>query len=263
MADTKITDLTAASSADNSSLIEIVISGVSYKISKENFYKGIVNLITQTSDTDTILDIKNFSRQGLGGEPTAVIVHHYTDGHLMQLDNVGTGDILRLVNAQNATHRSDEASDYVGTGNFLKLITTPVGVGSSQETLMYIDENGQYQYPRSSDYFSVTLNKTPDSNYAFQLLCNNDQVFLFNLDNRFKMLQENATYNGFVSDRGFRFYVSDSTVAVTMTTTLIDNKLQTRLSTCPTYADDSAAGTGGLSAGDIYKTSTGELRIKL
>ena len=32
---------------------------------------------------------------------------------------------------------------------------------------------------------------------------------------------------------------------------------------CPTYADDAAAGTGGLVAGDIYKTSTGELRIKL
>jgi len=34
-------------------------------------------------------------------------------------------------------------------------------------------------------------------------------------------------------------------------------------SSCPTYADDAAAGTGGLVAGDIYKTSTGELRIKL
>jgi len=31
----------------------------------------------------------------------------------------------------------------------------------------------------------------------------------------------------------------------------------------PTYADDAAAGTGGLVAGDVYKTSTGELRIKL
>jgi hypothetical protein len=31
----------------------------------------------------------------------------------------------------------------------------------------------------------------------------------------------------------------------------------------PTYADDSAAGTGGLVAGDVYQTSTGELRIKL
>jgi hypothetical protein len=33
--------------------------------------------------------------------------------------------------------------------------------------------------------------------------------------------------------------------------------------TVPTYADDAAAGTGGLVAGDIYKTATGELRIKL
>lgn len=31
----------------------------------------------------------------------------------------------------------------------------------------------------------------------------------------------------------------------------------------PTYADDSAAGTGGLVTGDVYQTSTGELRIKL
>ena len=30
-----------------------------------------------------------------------------------------------------------------------------------------------------------------------------------------------------------------------------------------TYADDTAAGAGGLVAGDVYKTSTGELRIKL
>ena len=30
-----------------------------------------------------------------------------------------------------------------------------------------------------------------------------------------------------------------------------------------TYADDTAAGVGGLSAGDVYKTATGELRIKL
>jgi len=31
----------------------------------------------------------------------------------------------------------------------------------------------------------------------------------------------------------------------------------------PTYADDSAAGSGGLTAGDVYKTSGGDLKIKL
>ena len=30
-----------------------------------------------------------------------------------------------------------------------------------------------------------------------------------------------------------------------------------------TYADDTAAGVGGLGSGDVYKTATGELRIKL
>lgn len=31
----------------------------------------------------------------------------------------------------------------------------------------------------------------------------------------------------------------------------------------PTYADEAAATTGGLSTGDLYKTATGEIRIKL
>ncbi len=35
------------------------------------------------------------------------------------------------------------------------------------------------------------------------------------------------------------------------------------IGTVPTYSDDTAAGVGGLVAGDIYKTATGELRIKL
>ena len=30
----------------------------------------------------------------------------------------------------------------------------------------------------------------------------------------------------------------------------------------PVYADDTAAGVGGLVLGDVYKTVTGELRIK-
>jgi len=34
------------------------------------------------------------------------------------------------------------------------------------------------------------------------------------------------------------------------------------LSGIPTYADDAAAGAGGLTAGQVYQTATGELRIK-
>ena len=31
----------------------------------------------------------------------------------------------------------------------------------------------------------------------------------------------------------------------------------------PTYADDTAAGTGGLTEGQLYKTATGQLMVKL
>jgi len=34
------------------------------------------------------------------------------------------------------------------------------------------------------------------------------------------------------------------------------------LSGIPTYADDAAAGTGGMTSGQVYQTATGELRIK-
>ena len=36
-----------------------------------------------------------------------------------------------------------------------------------------------------------------------------------------------------------------------------------KLGGVPTYADDTAAGNGGLSAGHLYKTSGGDLKIKL
>ena len=36
-----------------------------------------------------------------------------------------------------------------------------------------------------------------------------------------------------------------------------------KLNTLPTYADDASAGSGGLTAGQLYKTATGELRVKL
>lgn len=39
--------------------------------------------------------------------------------------------------------------------------------------------------------------------------------------------------------------------------------LKLKVTSLSTYADDTAAGTGGLVSGDVYKTTTGELRIKL
>lgn len=300
----------------------------------EHIFKDYVHAINEVSNTSTIFDFANFAQQGLGSEPTGFIFHHYTDGHQIQVDNVGTGDILRLVNAQNSTRRSDEASDYVGTGDFLKLITTPSGVASSQEVLMFIDKDGYYQYPRATDFYRIVLNKADDANYAFQFLLNNDNTNLVNFDQKFKIQTESATNNTFISDRGMRFYVDSSVSVITLSALKIDtskpvyfgngesrvlsgtslsirdgavlkigdgndwqmnhdgtdnnidlyngdlvirqnttekirferatgkiNAIDCNFSGLPTYADEAAA--AALTTGDMYKTVTGELRIKL
>jgi len=54
--------------------------------------------------------------------------------------------------------------------------------------------------------------------------------------------------------------VVTSPTNITLTPT--DNLVLT-LAAIPTYADDAAAGAGGLTAGMVYKQATGELMIKL
>lgn len=298
--------------------------------------KGNISISNGTNadatPTTVAMQFYNFAQQGLGSEPIGFVAHHYTDGNLMQLDNVGTGDILRLVNAQNATNRPDEASDYIGTGDFLKLITTIAGTGS-QQTIMFIDENGYYNYPRTSDFYRITLNKTDSSDYAFQFMLSTDNIRIVNFDNKFLVQNENVDFNAFVSDRGYKFYTHNSINALALRDVRIDanlpvyfwdsgdnivygkfrfqdnailkigtgNDLQIahngtdtnfdlyngdivirnntteqirferttgkinakdcNFSGLPTYADDTAAAS--LTAGDLYKTATGELRIKL
>ena len=56
---------------------------------------------------------------------------------------------------------------------------------------------------------------------------------------------------------------SDSGIPSRRMTIKDDGIINLAAASCPTYADDTAAGSGGLVTGDIYKTSTGELRIKL
>lgn len=44
---------------------------------------------------------------------------------------------------------------------------------------------------------------------------------------------------------------------------VVGNGRSVKITSLPTYADDTAAGTAGLVTNQVYKTSTGELRIKL
>jgi len=75
------------------------------------------------------------------------------------------------------------------------------------------------------------------------------------------------TIQGTVGD--FRIRTSSNVFPFTVKDNAINNAFTIKANgvlntvTIPTYADDTAAGVGGLVAGDIYKTGTGELRIKL
>ena len=57
--------------------------------------------------------------------------------------------------------------------------------------------------------------------------------------------------------------IPDLNNSSSQTGTIDDRYLLLNSGNIPTYADDTAAGTGGLASGSIYKTSGGDLKVKL
>lgn len=97
-------------------------------------------------------DFANFAKQGqetgLASTPIGGIIHHYTDGKVIQIDNVGENNvILTMVNANNPTRRPDKDPTFFGKGYFLQLFTNnqnkrdDVNTGGIYDHLT-IDEKG-------------------------------------------------------------------------------------------------------------------------
>lgn len=92
---------------------------------------GLLRKINGTLSTNGVVDIANFAGQGLSSNiPIGWVFHHYTDGKLLQIDNVGSGPALTLKNARNPTRRADKPSNYVGDGNYLEILRDD-GTGTS------------------------------------------------------------------------------------------------------------------------------------
>ena len=75
-----------------------------------------------------------------------------------------------------------------------------------------------------------------------------------------------TTRNGFTVKRGTAAdtdNIYEGLNGAGTTTFSVDGNGLLLIAGTPTYADDAAAGVGGLTAGYVYKTTTGELRIKL
>lgn len=91
-------------------------------------------------------DFANFAQQGketgIASTPIGGVIHHYTDGKVLQIDNVGEGNVIvTMVNANNPTRRPDKASTFFGTGYFLQLMTNNQNTGQVYSHFV-IDQNG-------------------------------------------------------------------------------------------------------------------------
>lgn len=100
-----------------SEIIEDLQNNINNKINKNRVYA-----INDKYSEYGIVDVANFSRQGEGNEPIGFVLHHYTDGNCVQIDNVGRGNfIVTLKNAYNPKRRSDKDDKFFGYGDYLSL----------------------------------------------------------------------------------------------------------------------------------------------
>ena len=127
-----------------------------------------IDISNDVTDTQGNLNIANFAGQADGVyAPIGQIIHHYTDGTNVQIDNVGRGDILVLKNANNPHRRTDKPSDYVGEGNFLNCIEHKDN-GLSKRVFQ-VDNKGNMYWFDSDDTINMGTNKPEDGKYCFAI----------------------------------------------------------------------------------------------
>lgn len=111
---------------------------------KKNLTDKHLNMINDKLDTVGTTNIANFAGQKLGAyAPIGQIFHHYTDGILAQLDNVGENNsILVLKNANNPSRRPDKDPTFIGNGHFIDCIQhNPDGSSSIRKFRINYDGN--------------------------------------------------------------------------------------------------------------------------
>lgn len=135
--------------------------------------KSYVFGINTKDDTKGILDVANFAMQGQTNAPIGFVWHHYTDGGVAQIDNVGeNNEILVLKNARNITRRPDKANDFVGNGKFLVLKKHDMTLGN-QISLFAIDKNCNLNWYEFTPTALLKHTKADDGTSAFDIQCQN------------------------------------------------------------------------------------------
>lgn len=133
-----------------------------------------------------ILNLANFAMQGSPTAPIGFIMHHYTDGNVLQIDNVGQWNtILTLKNANNPIRRPDKPPLFCGSGVFVRFKDTFASMGSVIERDIFgVLEKGEimnYSFP------TIFQNNSEDlGEYLYQFTSEKIHRNLWQLKNKDK-----------------------------------------------------------------------------
>jgi hypothetical protein len=178
-----------------------------------------------------------------------------------------TGNLLDLqVNGSSYFRVNNTGFISVSRGTFPSTLT------HNSNTLLLSGAGNRFESNSVSTSFLAILGSSGNINLGKNVIIQSETGYIFSQRNGVNP-QTFCVYNTYTDDsnyeRGFLKWNSgvfeigtegagtgsEQPVRITAATLNIPN--------LPTHSDDGAAGTGGLVAGDVYKTSTGELRIKL
>lgn len=145
---------------------------------------GRFKYINGTASTTGVFDVANFAGQTLGSSASiGFVFHHYTDGAMIQVDNVGeANNIITLKNAHNPTRRSDKAADFVGSGTYIRFDKHNYSLGYSQ-TLGFVDKDFKIVWTGVAGIATFWQNRADDGTAAFRLQTTNAHVNILDVLN--------------------------------------------------------------------------------
>ena len=153
-------------------------------------------------------DFANFAQQGketgIASTPIGGVIHHYTDGKAIQIDNVGENNvILTIVNANNPTRRPDKDETFFGSGYYLQLMTNNQNIGQVLSHFV-IDEkanffwNGNSRSGKKNQSTKLTTGKEYGYTPAFifeTIKKHEDMIHFKNGDRIFMVIADNNSVN--------------------------------------------------------------------
>ena len=187
----------------------------------------------------------------------------------------GVGDLYayKFIDAQTGTHYLDPGNSNLSLVTAGKItigaFTIPKTIGTSGQVLKVPSSGTELEWGTATASAQIgDLSVTPMSSADdFKVLINGNSAGISVLSNSGTTGSSSVVVgkDGQINGGIFEYQKSASAVRIqrhgAVYITIDANGV--KLSGVPTYADDTAAGTGGLSAGHLYKTSGGDLKIKL